>query len=320
MRRHALPLALATLVAVAGFPLLGHYNVTWDEALGDFFFGERYLSYFTSFDPAYLDFAGDPYGEGRRPDLSVAPFRDRPWEYYPVANTLAAATSTVLSHWAGRIDPFDGFHAVNLWLVAILLWALFAWTRRAFDTTAAVVACAVLVTSPRLVAHTLSNIKDVPEMVFFALSLLVFAHAWERGSGRGVIAAGLLWGLALGTKANALFVPPIALALALAARSEEGLAQRLRRLWPAVLASPILGFLLFLASWPYLWPDPVGRLGLHLEYIGLRLFATRPESIASPLGAVLYTTPVPHLLLMVAGLALAVAAAPRREVRWLLPL
>ena len=44
-------------------------------------------------------------------------------------------------------------------------------------------------------------------MVFFALTLLAFAAAFERGSTIGVAASGVLWGLALGTKANALFLP-----------------------------------------------------------------------------------------------------------------
>ena len=98
-----LPLVAVALLCLVGFGALDRYGVTWDEALGDFFFGQRYLSYFTSFDPIYLDFAADPYPTDRLPDLRASPFRNRPWEYYPVANTLAAATSRYASSsdWPG---------------------------------------------------------------------------------------------------------------------------------------------------------------------------------------------------------------------------
>ena len=315
-------MVLAVAVLAVGIPALQDYNVTWDEALGDFFYGERYLSYFTSFDADYLDFEASPYPADRTPDLSVSPFRDRPWEYYPLTSTLAAATSTVLSRWIGVLDVFDGFHAVSLLLIAgLLVPLLYDWTRRNFDTVAATAACLLLLTSPRLVAHALANIKDTPEMVFFAASLLLFARGWQDGSRTRIVAAGLIWGMALGTKANALFLPPVALLVVLSARTDEGLGRRLRAQWTTLALSLAGGLMIFIASWPYLWSHPIERLTLHLEYIGLRLFATRPESIASPIGSILLTTPVGFLALLAVGLAIGVPTAiRRREVRWILPL
>jgi hypothetical protein len=311
---------LAALLLAAALPALRHYNVTWDEALGDYFFGERYLSYFLSFDERYLDFEADPWEGRRSPDLSVSPFRDRPWEYYPVANVLAAASSDLFSRRLGWLDPWDGFHAVNLGLAALLLIVLFDWVRDRFDTVAATAACVLLFASPRLFAHLTSNIKDFPEMVFFALSLLVFERAWSSGSRPGLLAAGALWGLALGTKANALFLPPIALVVVLAARESSPLAPRLRRDAAWLVAAVATGLGTVFVLWPYLWADPVGRIRLHLEYIGLRLFATRPESISSALGSLVLTTPLPLLLLIAVGIVAGLGGMRRREARWLLPL
>ena len=81
-------LLLVALLWLVGFPALDQYNVTWDEALGDLFFGERYLSYFATLDSRYLDFDQNPYGPDHSPDLSGSPFRNRPWEYYPLSNML----------------------------------------------------------------------------------------------------------------------------------------------------------------------------------------------------------------------------------------
>ena len=91
--RRAAPLLLAALVLVAGFVGIHQTNVTWDEAVGDLFFGQRYFSFFTTFDARYLDFRADPYPPGFQPDLRASFLRVRPWEHYPVASMLATVRS-----------------------------------------------------------------------------------------------------------------------------------------------------------------------------------------------------------------------------------
>ena len=56
MTKRIIPYVLAAMALIAGVASLHQYNVTWDEALGDLFFGQRYFSFFTSFDRRYLDF------------------------------------------------------------------------------------------------------------------------------------------------------------------------------------------------------------------------------------------------------------------------
>src|SRR5438093_10637620 len=99
------PTLLAAILLIAGFLSLHQYNVTWDESLGDLFFGQRYLSFFTTFDSKYLNFAANPYPPDFRPDLSSMPFRLRPLEHYRLASVLATATSRLLSL---RLYPPDG--------------------------------------------------------------------------------------------------------------------------------------------------------------------------------------------------------------------
>src|SRR5207253_7512840 len=107
MMRRLVPFALAGLLLAAGFASLHQYNATWDEAVGDLFFGQRYLSFFTSFDTKYLHFMEDPYPAGFRSDLRFAPFRRRPWGHYPVASTLATISSRTISG-PGVPDASDG--------------------------------------------------------------------------------------------------------------------------------------------------------------------------------------------------------------------
>ncbi len=307
------PLVLVAALLSFAFPALDQYNVTWDEALGDLFFGERYLSFFTSWDGAYLDFLENPYPPERRPDLFVSPFKGRPWEYYPVANTLAAATSTVLSRWLGWLDPFDGFHAVNLLLLAPLVFFFHRFLARREGLLAATAAIVLLLTAPRVFCHLMANVKDFPLLVFFTLTAITGFRALEKGSVGAVVGSGVLLGLALGTKGNALFFPAVPLLmLALGGTGEPWRGRRVR-LALALIASGVVAVAVMVAVWPYLWGDPVGRYAEHLRYIGLRRGYTRVESLAPALEALLLTTPLPFLALFAAGLVPCVKRAWKRD-------
>ncbi len=311
--RWLIPAAMIAVLFACGFPALDQYNVTWDEALGDLFFGERYLSFYASLDPAYLDFRADPYPEDRRPDLRRSAFRNRPWEHYPAGGTLAAASSTVLSRWLGWLDPFDGFHAANLLLAALLVWVFFRFLAERFGLLASTAALGLLLTSPRVFSHLMANVKDFPLMVFYALAVVVFHRAWQAGSTRGLLAAGALWGVALATKANGLFLPLVPLGLVvLGGLPEAWRGRRARLLW-TLAGAGVLGALVMVAAWPYLWADPLGRLAENLRFVVLRKGTTRPESFAPVLQAIFLTTPPAFLALFAAGLVPAIQRALRRQ-------
>lgn len=315
-----LPLLAALLLLIIGLSAIDAYNVTWDEALGDFFFGERYASFFTTFDARYLDFEGNPYPDDRSPDLGLSPFRGRPWEYYPVANTLAAVTSQVLSRWLGLVDAFDGFHAVNLWLGALLMWFLFRFLAPRLGLVTATIAVGLLFTAPRVVCHLMANIKDFPLLVLYTLTVLTFFSSYERGSSRGLLASGLLWGLTLGTKANALFLPGIPLLVVLLGERPVAWQGRTRKLLLTLAAAGLLGTVVMVAVWPYLWSDPIGRFAEHLRYIGFRKEAMRAESFAPVLQAILHTTPPTFLALFAVGCGPCLGKALKRDrlaILWL---
>ncbi len=294
MSRKWIPYILAAMVLISGFASLRQYNVTWDEALGDLFFGQRYFSYFTTFDSRYLDFKADPYPAAFRPDLSMSPFRLRPWEHYPVASTLATATSRLFS---SVLDPFDGYHAFNLLIAAIFVVVFYRFVDDERASLAATMSVLFLFLSPRIAADLMANVKDFAEMVFFSLTAIVFFRSWQRESVRGILFSGALWGLALGTKANALFLPLIVIAFVLARRRPAN-----NRLYFVLLGSAAIGGAVFFASWPYLWQDPVHTLRSNFVYLLERKSGTLPEDAAGPFTMTLFTTPLPFLIAFVVGL------------------
>ena len=310
MTKRAFPYALAVLLLVAGFASLREYNATWDEAIGDLFFGQRYLSFFTSFDSRYLDFRANPYPPSYRPDLSSSPFRLRPWEHYPVASTLATATSKVFSP---VLDPFDGYHAFNLLIAALFLVVFYRFVERQWGAIAATSAVAFLFLSPRIAGDTMANVKDFAEMVFFSLAAISFFYAIERGSLRGVIGAGCLWGIALGTKANALFLPPIVILYLLVRGIPPAWAGRRRALMLAIIGWGAIGFAVFFASWPYLWQDPIRTLRSNAMYLLARKSGTRAEDTAGPFAMLALTTPLLFLVASAGGLVLLVKRIRERR-------
>lgn len=309
--RRVVPLLLAGILIVVGFGELDQYGVNWDEALGDLFFGDRYASFFSTFDSRYLDFASEPYPPGRVPDLSISPYRGRPHEHWPVASTLGAFTSRAFQA-LGLLDPFDGFHAVNLFLAAILLIVFYRFVERCVSTPAAIVSTLLLFLMPRVVADLMANPKDFPQMVFFSLSLIAFYTAYEKGSAWGVAALGLVWGLALGTKANALFLPFIAIAFMLIRGLPDAWRDRRRTLLFALAAAGVLGFAVLFASWPWLWEAPIARLRENFEYIYHRGSGVSPTE-APWWKMVLFTTPPLVLVLLAASVPGVVRRAQQRE-------
>ena len=327
-RRSWLPWLLVALLFAGGFPALRQYNVTWDEALGDLFFGERYFSYLTSFDAKYLDFQHDPYPPERQPSLFASPFKGRPWEYYPVANTLAAATSELLARRLHLLDVYDGFHALNILLGGLLIWLLFREVGRRNGERAALAAVVLLFTAPRVVCDLMANLKDFPLLVFFTAAVLLFFRAFESGSRKGILLAALVLALALGTKANALFFPAIPGLVWLFGGTPPAWQGRQRQLLATGALAAVLTLGTLFALWPYLWSNPAEGLGKHWKYISLRAgyldrtevdsgsVITRPESAAPAIEAVLYTTPPVFLLAALAGALLCLRQAIQSRDRW----
>lgn len=305
--------AFSVILVLAGAAAIDDVNPTWDEALGELFFGERTFEYFRTFDPVMLDVSADPWGGTRQPDLGLSPFRIRPWEYPPVAPTLGAAVREVLSRRLGLLDDFDGFHALNIVLALAFVPLWLAFLDRRIGTGAAVVATGVLFTGPRLFAHWVANIKDVPTMFFFALVLAAGLRAIESGRPGRVVAVGALWGIALGTKFNALFLPLIPAIALVGGRFPERWRGRVGALLGSLAGASVLGGLTLVLVWPWTWADPIGRIGRHVAYIAGRAAYTPEHAIAPVLHALATTTPPVVLLLVGVGLVPLGRRLVRRE-------
>ena len=168
-------------MVAGGVATLPRYGVTCDEAYGYLFFGERYLHYFLTHDRAYLDFQNaDLPIHHREPNLFASIGRAHPRQFPPLADTLSAGTMELLGHRLGWMDPIDGFHVATILLVGLLLAALFEFAAPRIGPATALAGIALLAFHPRFWADMHNNPKDIPELVFFALTVMAAARWYAR--------------------------------------------------------------------------------------------------------------------------------------------
>jgi 4-amino-4-deoxy-L-arabinose transferase-like glycosyltransferase len=179
-------------------------------------------------------------------------------EHPPLDKVWSGLVWSIARH---LLDDLRAHRLGNILLVGALVSLLYLLVARELGLTAGLAACAALLTMPRFFFHAHLAALDVPAA--FAVLATVFAF-WRTRDWRALrwdLCLGIVWGLAMATKINAIFVPVALLAWTL-------LFQRRFHLFRRLVLMGLIGIPVFLAVWPWLYHESVPRL---LEYI---LFVT----------------------------------------------
>jgi hypothetical protein len=308
-RRLTLPaLAFIFLFVIGGIWTLPQYGLTWDEGLGNLFFGQRYLWYVLTWDSKYLDFgASDLAIHQRALNLYESPFRNAPHEFPALADTVSAGVMETLGR-SSLCDPIDAFHLAKVLLSGVLLWVLFQFTRRRLGPMAALFAIVLLGSYPRFWGDMHFNPKDIPECAFFSFTVMAFVRWLEKPSWRRALAVGCLFGCSLAIKANALFLPVVFLVGVLPwpflKAPWEALRIRLVHLWQCLAILAIVPVVFFL-SWPYLYAAP-SRFIEYFRYIASQGQRSSAGWNKDALVQTIATMPEIMLILLPVGLVFAV--------------
>lgn len=210
------------------------------------------------------------------------------------------------------------------WLFAGLSVALlFALARSLLSRRAALLAALMWLSMPRAFWHMHLACFDIP--VVAAHIWLVLAYLRGRRTVKGALLCGVAFGLAAAVKHNVLVAPAFFVLhwLLVEARAPRKSAAGL--VLPPVplrfFAMALLGPLVFLAHWPYLWHDTLQRLGSYLgfhlqhEHYPILWFGdllTKPPfPVSFPFVMSAVTVPVPVLVLFITGAALALVVSGR---------
>jgi 4-amino-4-deoxy-L-arabinose transferase-like glycosyltransferase len=228
-----------------------------------------------------------------------------------------------ICHFAFRnlVGPADAARVGTVLFSTLIAWLLVWLSIVHFGTDRGVrigaLSVLALLTLPRFYFHSHAATLDVPvaAMILATTALLLRA---ER-SWKAAIGAGVVFGLAISTKLNAPFLGVAYVLYVLLTRpwpreGEPGL--RLPPIPLALVSLVVIGPLVFLLSWPWLWFDFTQRIaeyvGFHLHHYGIlflyfgRVYSANPFAPwHAPFVMAGSTTPIATLGLAMFGLFLA---------------
>ncbi len=244
-KRIAIILALLTLVLlVATAPQIG---LTWDE-------------------PAYIA-ASESYAEwfGELVSNPKQALEQETIDSYWGINHEHPPVDKIWSGAAWRVsrlifNDLVAHRMGNMLLVAALVAMLYLIVATEYGRTAGFIAAAALLTLPRFFFHAHLASLDIPAAVMVFAVLFVFWRTKDRTGLWSTIGLGVVWGLAVATKVNAVFVMPILFLWLLIFKREI-------RLFVRLVLSSIIAFPIFLLSWPWLYPALFERIDEYIRFI-----------------------------------------------------
>jgi 4-amino-4-deoxy-L-arabinose transferase-like glycosyltransferase len=243
-------------------------------------------------------------------------------EHPALIKSLFALSNLLLQHkWHLFAMEGTSYRFPAMVLAGGLLALVYLWGAEVRGRAAGLAAAAALGAMPRFFFHAHLACFDVPIVAIWTLCAYCFWRSLRRWSWLWTALAGLTFGLALETKHNSWFLPIVAAAHTagvlvisrfLAERERQAARPELGRAAASLGAMAVLGPLVFVGLWPWIWHDTLPRLrdyaGFHLnhEYYNMELFGRNyfqppmPRSYAFVMTAA--TVPGVTLLLFALGL------------------
>ncbi len=243
IRKAAWILALLVPVVffVVGLATLKSVPETWDE----------------QFDQDIGRFYAHDWGREGVPGLERR-FIPLQRNYGPFFDVVIVATRDLVSgRWKWIEGTVPSYHFPVLLASTAGLFLLAGFGRRLFGPLEAFLAVLALATMPQFVAHSQSNLKDTPLMVFFLLALWLLWEAAERGGWWRWGAAGVAAGLTYAIKLHAAFLVPIVLLWQYDLHRRD--VSRWKRIAPGLVLAGATAFGTILVAWPYYRHQPLAR-------------------------------------------------------------
>jgi 4-amino-4-deoxy-L-arabinose transferase-like glycosyltransferase len=221
-------------------------------------------AYSPTYDEPHYASAGiyyaDWWGRVVRGDFSALsrPQIESAWRYNHEHPPLQKTVSGVSQALLGR--TLSGMTAIRLpsalWY-ALVVTALFLFLLPVWGRAGALVSALALAILPRFFAHAHFVALDLPIACWFFLTAALTALALERDSWKWAVLAGIAFGLALGAKMNAFFLPFLLVPWGLI---------WYRPRWKKLVAILLIGPAVFFLSWPWLWLAPVTHFQEYLAF------------------------------------------------------
>ncbi len=251
-------------------------------------------------------------------------------EHPPLMKTLFGISWWLLHEkWHVFSDASTAFRLPGMASGAGAVWVTYLFGARAWSRRAGLVAATLFALMPHVFFHAHLACFDVPITAAWILCVYVHWRAQERRGVGWALATGVVFGLMLATKHNAWLLPfalvPHALFVQRHALLRAIKAGRVAL--PASLVSmAVIGPIVFLALWPYLWNDTLPRLQWYvdfqlnheyynIEFLGKNYFGPPSPRAYLPV-LVAATVPTVTLLLFLVGATDRIGVGAQRMAAW----
>ncbi len=235
------------LTAVAFIILLATVNdigLTWDEP--------AYIAASESYTAWFGEFFSDPTAALSPESIEMY------WEINHEHPPLDKIWSGVFWAVSRALLPDLVAHRLgNMILSSMLIGFIFLLVADVYERWVGIAAAAFLFLMPRFFFHAHLAALDVAAAVMIVATVLAFWKTRMRQSWAVDVGLGLLWGAAVATKVNAVFILPTLFLWLL-------IFERQKRLLLRLLVMGVVALPVFFISWPWLYHETIGRT---IEYI-----------------------------------------------------
>jgi hypothetical protein len=184
---------------------------------------------------------------------------DRHWTVnrnHPPINKIWSGAVWALSR--SFLPDLTAHRLGNMLLNSVTVGLLYLLVADLYGRWTGLAASAALLAMPRVFFHYHLASLEGPATTMILATLLLFWKTRERGARWIDVALGIVWGLAVGTKINAVFVYPALLVWVLVYYRQPRALTRRRALTRLGIAGAV-AVVVFFCSWPWLYHDTIGR-------------------------------------------------------------
>jgi 4-amino-4-deoxy-L-arabinose transferase-like glycosyltransferase len=237
---------IGVVTAIALLLTAGNIGLTWDEP--------AYIAASESYSGWYQRLVFGPHGVLNQSVI------DASWAInseHPPLDKIVSGAVWGLTH--NLFDDLLAHRLANMLLFGLMAAFLYHMVTDELGEVAAIGAVAALLTMPRVFFHAHLAALDVPAASLIVIVTYVFWRTKESARWRYTILLGVVWGLAISTKINAVFVLPTLFLWALIFRRKFYILLRL-------ILAVLIGLPVFIGLWPWLYYETVDRIKAYLSF------------------------------------------------------
>ena len=193
--------------------------------------------------------------------------------------------------WELFSDASTSFRFPGMAMSGMALWVTYLFGARVFSRRAGFIAAVLLGSMPQVFYNAHLACFDAPIMAMWLLAVYIYFRSVKEGGLWWAIACGVVYGLTLDTKHNAWILPAVFVPHAFFVQ-RKAIAKNLvlgRLIVPTNLVTmAILGPLVCVALWPWLWSDTAARVQewfnfhLHHTYYNMEFLGKNYYDAPSP--------------------------------------